>query len=330
MNPQVTVIMPAHNAEPFIAQAIESVLWQTYANFKLWILENGSSDKTLEIARSFADGRITVFELGKVGFPGALEFAIRNAATPWLARMDADDLMFPERLQRQMAVLESRTDLAFVGTHHSLLTPFGHILDRLPFPPSQAVDTERMATQRGFADASVIFSRQAALAAGGTDPEFGIADFALWFRLLASGKGWQTGEPLYLYRLVPTSHSNESGRAEEIWRLKQKYAPHVSQPRAAGKRCTPFWAEVAALELTVGDCQAVRRAAQNLERLGEPREAKLMRWRARMGKLGTLYYRFRNRHLHRHRPDLESKFSTLLGGKTDSQAVGGEGLALIP
>ena len=82
-----------------IAQAIASTLNQTYTDFELWVLENGSNDRTAEIARSFTDPRIRVFELGPVGVGGAMQYAIENAPSEWLARMDADDLMFPDRLK---------------------------------------------------------------------------------------------------------------------------------------------------------------------------------------------------------------------------------------
>ena len=98
ISPPVTVVLPAHNAEATIASAIASTLQQSYTDFDLWVLENGSHDRTAEIARSFSDPRVRVFELGPVGFLGALQYAIENASSEWLARMDADDLMFPKRL----------------------------------------------------------------------------------------------------------------------------------------------------------------------------------------------------------------------------------------
>ena len=101
-SPPLTVVLPAHNAEATIAPAIVSTLQQSYTDFELWVLENGSNDRTAEIARSFTDPRVKVFVLGSVGFQGALQYAITNASSEWLARMDADDLMFPNRLQVQM------------------------------------------------------------------------------------------------------------------------------------------------------------------------------------------------------------------------------------
>jgi glycosyltransferase involved in cell wall biosynthesis len=319
MNPSVTVLMPAHNAEPFIAQAVQSVLRQTETRFKLWILENGSSDRTAQIARSFTDDRIEVFELGSIGFQSALEFGLRRATTPWLARMDADDVMFPERLARQMHVLSANPKLAFVGTHHSILTPFGHVLERLPLPQTGPVDTARLATQRGFADPSVVFSREIALEVGGMDSDFTIGDVALWFRLLSKGTAWQIGEPLHLYRLVPTSHSRAGGRLEEAIRVRQKYCPNLIPRWTLNRRCTPFWAEVGALELIAGDRNAVQRCSEELERSGEYKEANRMRWRARTGAVGKLYYSFRNRTNYKHRPDLECLFQNLLGSPRGSR-----------
>lgn len=82
------------------------------------------------MARRFTDPRLKVLELGPIGFQGAIQYAIEHASSDWLARMDADDLMFPNRLRRQMDVIDQNPKLAFVGTAYALLTPFGHIFER--------------------------------------------------------------------------------------------------------------------------------------------------------------------------------------------------------
>src|SRR5262245_9463769 len=115
-NPSVTVIIPAHNAEETIAQSIASTLTQSYTDFELWVLENGSNDRTDEIAKSLTDPRVRVFELGPVGVGGAMQYAIENAPSEWLARTDADDLMFPDRLKVQMKFIQQHPEFVFVGT----------------------------------------------------------------------------------------------------------------------------------------------------------------------------------------------------------------------
>ena len=127
--PRLTVVLPAHNAENTIAASIQSILYQSYTDFELWVLESRSSDRTVEVAKSFTDPRVKVFELGLIGFQDSLEFALENAQTDWLARMDADDLSFPNRFEEQMGVIERHPDLVLVGTQRAYLTPFGHIFE---------------------------------------------------------------------------------------------------------------------------------------------------------------------------------------------------------
>ena len=165
-SPPVTVILPAHNAEATISQAIASTLSQSYTDFELWVLENGSTDRTAEIARSFTDDRVKVFELGAAGFQGALQYGIENASSDWLARMDADDLMFTDRLKVQMEVARQHPEFVLIGTAYALLTPFGHIFERILNCPSREVDTLRLGRDRFFGNPSTIFKRKVALEVG--------------------------------------------------------------------------------------------------------------------------------------------------------------------
>jgi GT2 family glycosyltransferase len=315
-SPPVTVVLPAHNAEATIAPAIVSTLQQSYTDFELWVLENGSNDRTAEIARSFTDPRVKVFALGSVGFQGALQYAITNASSEWLARMDADDLMFPNRLQVQMEVIKQCPDLVLVGTASGLLTPFGHIFERVLSPPPQSreVDTNSLGWGRFFADPSTIFRRSVALAVGGVDSEFTMGDVPLWFRMLTRGKGWEIAEPLHLGRMQPHSMSKSSGFACQALRARAKYAPQTVDrwPKPSGQEGSG-WYSIAGLELLVGDGSAVRQAAQLLEHEA-PRAARRLKWLSYLGQAGYVCYRWRNRsrYRYRHRPEWEKLFAPLL------------------
>lgn len=306
----LTVIMPARNAEEYIEQAIASVLAQTYTEWEMWVLENGSTDGTVDVVHGFSDRRIKLFELGPVGFRGALEFGIRNSTSPWLARMDADDIMLPLRLERQCEVINNMPRISLVGTHHSIITPSGHVFETTSKPRTGGVSAYDLATHRGFADPSVVFNRHLAVEVGGTDPEFGVgSDIALWFRLLQKRDGWQIGEPLYGYRLLPTSLSQNVVSAEECLRVREKYI-HGYLRRASLPRKSLFWTRIASFELMAGDLEAVRYAASKLEHEGNVREAALMRWRARFGRLAAVYYRHRNRNRYRFLGHLENQAHT--------------------
>ncbi len=326
---RLTVIMPAHNAETTIAAAIQSMLCQSYPEFELWVLESGSKDRTTEVARSFSDPRVKVFELGSMGFHDALSYALENAKTEWLARMDADDLSFPDRLKEQMKVIAQRPDLVLVGTRCVYLTPFGHIFETRPNVVSREIGHLNLRLleeeARFFADASVIFRRSVALEVGGYDPEFRMGDVPLWFRMLRHGKGWEIANPLYLYRLHPSSLIySEIVPTDESYRILAKYTPellHLYYPGSSTWLPKPetwyaqrYWFRIAAYEALTGDRRVLRKAINFLEQ-GESlkKEIRLLKWFTYLGSMGTISYRWYRRHKYRHRPDLEKLFTELFG-----------------
>lgn len=111
---RLSVVMPAYNAGPFLSQAIESVLGQTWRDFELIVVDDGSGDNTLEIAASYAarDARITVHTQPNAGTAPALNRAIELAAGEWVFLMHADDRMRPNRLERQLAFIQEHPELA--------------------------------------------------------------------------------------------------------------------------------------------------------------------------------------------------------------------------
>jgi glycosyltransferase involved in cell wall biosynthesis len=103
----VSVLMPCFNAEQFIGQAIQSIIDQTYINFELLLLDDGSTDNTKSIIEGFKDARIKVlFESENKGIVYQLNKGIEYARGEYIARMDADDIAFPERFQKQVDFLE--------------------------------------------------------------------------------------------------------------------------------------------------------------------------------------------------------------------------------
>lgn len=114
--PLVTVGIPAYNAERFIALAIRSVLNQTYKNIELIITDDGSTDKTVEIAHSFIDSRIRVISDGEnQGISYRLNQQIGLANGEFFARMDADDVMLPDRIERQVKYLLENADVDVIS-----------------------------------------------------------------------------------------------------------------------------------------------------------------------------------------------------------------------
>jgi len=112
----VSVIMPAYNAASYIREAIDSVLHQSYTNFELVVVDDGSTDTTGQIVQSYADKRLRYFALEKnCGRGYARNFAIDNCKGELIAICDADDINLPDRLLEQVRFLEENNDVDVVG-----------------------------------------------------------------------------------------------------------------------------------------------------------------------------------------------------------------------
>lgn len=115
--PLVTVGLPFFDEHRHLGNAIRSVLAQTFTDFELLLVDDGSRDGSLELARSFRDARITVVADGeRRHLPGRLNEIVRRASGTYVARMDADDMMHPTRLARQLAVFEAEPVSDVVGS----------------------------------------------------------------------------------------------------------------------------------------------------------------------------------------------------------------------
>ena len=116
--PRVSVLLPCRNAENTLEAAVYSLETQTYADFDVIAVSDGSTDRTNEILEAWArrDSRVRVNSIEHQGIVGALNFAAKHATGALLARMDADDVAYPERLERQVAFLDEHSSLAGCGT----------------------------------------------------------------------------------------------------------------------------------------------------------------------------------------------------------------------
>ncbi|MCB2193112.1 MAG: glycosyltransferase [Deltaproteobacteria bacterium] len=114
--PAVTVLMPAYNCAQFVDEAIQSILAQSFTDFELLIVDDGSDDETGEVIRSFKDPRIRLLENREnLGVIKALNIGLEQAQGTYIARMDADDLSLPQRLAKQVAFMERTPQAAVCG-----------------------------------------------------------------------------------------------------------------------------------------------------------------------------------------------------------------------
>ena len=104
--PRVSVIMSAHNEERYVRNAIDSILRQTFGDFEFVVIDDGSVDRTPEILRGYQDPRLRVHHQANQGQSVALNRGIRMASGSFIARMDADDVALPQRLEKEVAFLD--------------------------------------------------------------------------------------------------------------------------------------------------------------------------------------------------------------------------------
>ena len=153
-NPRISVVMPVHNALPFLDESIESILGQTLNDFEFVILDDASTDGSIELLREWArrDQRIRLHEsTRRLGLAGSSNAVVAKAQAPIVARMDADDIAHPDRLSQQWNVIASQPDIAVIGTLCNGIDATGRVVrprDRwrllrrsayIPFPHGSAM-----------------------------------------------------------------------------------------------------------------------------------------------------------------------------------------------
>lgn len=120
--PKVTVLMPVYNGEKYLGEAIESILNQTFTNFEFLIIDDGSTDNSVEIINSYNDKRIIFVKNDKnLKLPTTLNKGIKLAQGEYIARMDCDDISVPDRLEKQVNYLDNHLDVGICGSRYEVL-----------------------------------------------------------------------------------------------------------------------------------------------------------------------------------------------------------------
>lgn len=114
--PKVSVIMSAYNVEDYVREAVNSILNQTFKDFELIVINDGSTDKTLKILQTYSDPRIKLFTQEHTGVYTAWNKGIMKANSEYIAIFDADDIAFPQKLQKQVNFLDNNPEIAIMGS----------------------------------------------------------------------------------------------------------------------------------------------------------------------------------------------------------------------
>jgi glycosyltransferase involved in cell wall biosynthesis len=185
---RVGIILPARNAESTIKRSVDSVLDQTFKDFVLYCIVNGSGDNTKSILESYNDDRIRVLEGPVAGLVPALNFGLQSAGNELIARQDADDLWYPEKLQKQVEFLDTNPGIHVVGCQIRLVDANGKPNENQgnPYPTEDAgIRNSMLGGWNAIPHPGVVFRRELLLRTGGYDDTYHMSeDYYLWLRAL--------------------------------------------------------------------------------------------------------------------------------------------------
>jgi glycosyltransferase involved in cell wall biosynthesis/exonuclease VII small subunit len=270
-SPKVTIGIPTYNGERFVAEAVQSVLAQSYIDFELILVDDQSKDSTVEIVRSMGDPRVRLHENDeRLGIPGNWNRALSLARGEYICLFHQDDRMHPENLARKVAVLDADPTIGFVHSSIDILTE-----PSAPYPAAKWVEDSaedfivdgvayfRRLLLEGnrICAPTVLARREDLLKAGGFDPELGFAcDYALWMTLCLDSRVAFLSRPLVQYRWHA---DNETHR--------YRFEKGVQEARIASQRV-----------LSAYDLRPGRKQEADLLRAAVDSLAKVRQWAAQL------------------------------------------------
>lgn len=223
---KVSVVMPVYNGAAYVGDAIESVLNQTFRDFELIIIDDGSTDHTVSVVRHYRDRRI-VFLKNDHDFIKALNTGLRAARGKYIARMDADDLMHPQRLEIQCRVMDERADVAVCGTcmktfgqsDQELMLGDGYVDSRMLLAGNIMAHPTTMLRKDFLERHSIRYQRYAHA-----------EDYKLWCEVAkCGGRFYVVPQVLLFYRMSPgqVSQKYSAQQGETVLKIRHEFLDYL-------------------------------------------------------------------------------------------------------
>lgn len=197
--PKVSILLPTYQSEKYLIETLYSIEAQTFQDYELLIVDDGSTDQTLEIIQGFGDKRIRIVEGNKKGLADALNIGIVSARGDYIARIDADDLMTYNRIEKQVSYLDAHPKVAVCGGWQQY---FG-LSTYLHAPPASTEQCKANLLFRCDICHSTVMLRRSFFLEHNLfyDSRYAAEDFELWTRVLSCGEITNLQEILGFYRV---------------------------------------------------------------------------------------------------------------------------------
>ena len=223
--PKLTVLMPVFNAEEYIGEAIQSVLEQSYPDFELMIIDDGSTDSSRLIIDSYKDDRLRVIKQPHQGVAIALNHGLEEAKGEYTARFDADDICLPGRFEKQVRFLDDNPGYIIVGCNAIYIDEKGHYLfDYYCRAHEHEEIMKSLYSYCPFIHSGVMYRTKVVISGGGYSPDaHNFEDYLLWIQLSEFGRFANLPEQLIKVRFNPGSATiDEKWRGRRFRDLKHR------------------------------------------------------------------------------------------------------------
>jgi glycosyltransferase involved in cell wall biosynthesis len=237
--PELTVIMAVHNGMPYLPEAVDSVLRQTFTDFRLIVVDDASRDGSAAYLKSLDDPRLQIIHQPWQGGQGAARnAALAQCDTDLIAFADADDVCCPERFERQVSYLKGHAEIGLLGTRVAYLGRDGRTGFAPPLAREHAsIRTDLLAGRHALVNATLMFRRSVLLQAGVFRIGGAGEDWDFFLRMTEVSKAENLQEVLYLYRLHEAS--TNAVKAREL-QLRYAHACDAARRRQAGQKEEAF------------------------------------------------------------------------------------------
>jgi glycosyltransferase involved in cell wall biosynthesis len=231
-SPHVSVIIPTYNSALYLLQAIDSVLAQTYQDFEIIVVNDGSTDATAQVLTRYSDRVCTIHQVNK-GLAGARNTGIQNARGEYLAFLDADDVFLPHKLAVQVDYLDQHADVGVVYSNGYLVTcnAYGgnarQLFSKVGMLKKQLGESHQslqvLAIENAFPVHAALARRQVIQKVGAFDEQLpALEDWDLWFRVAAIARFAYLDDVVVNYQLLPTGMTKDRPRMKTAMALLQQ------------------------------------------------------------------------------------------------------------
>lgn len=225
---KISVILPVYNSEEYINESITSILNQTYENFELIIIDDGSTDNSKEICKNLSkkDNRIIFLDNDHVGLTKSLNKALEIAKGKYVARQDADDVSLPNRFERQIKWFLKDKRRVLCGTNCKILTQNNKYKNNRSLKFTSNGIRKKLQYSNCFVHSSTMFLRESAQKLGNYDENLKFAqDYDLWWKLSTQGEVGNLNEKLLILRnrINSISVKNENNQTLDFIKSSIKF-----------------------------------------------------------------------------------------------------------